>query len=109
MPEFAFIFRPTRALHPEELAPRNDAAREWALLRRREGILYGASPLEPAGVTVTRDGVSAAPREPTVASVLVIAAQDLDAAVRLAKTHPGLAFGTEIEVRVVKPTVPPAP
>ena len=44
-----------------------------------------------------------------VGAVLVIAAQDLDAAVTLAKTHPGLAYGTEIEVRPVKAVaLPPA-
>lgn len=46
-------------------------------------------------------------REPSVASVLIIEAEDLNAAVALAKGHPGLAFGTEIEVRPVKVVPPP--
>jgi hypothetical protein len=39
--------------------------------------------------------------------VLVKQAPDLDAAVMLAKGDPGLAFGTEVEVRPVK--APPTP
>jgi hypothetical protein len=102
MPEFALLFRATRAVTPEELPRRNAAARDWALARRKEGKLSFASPLEDAGFTVTRQATSPIAPERPVASVLVIQAPDLDGAVALAKGHPGLAFGTEIEVRPVK-------
>ncbi len=106
MHEFALIFRPTRAVEPEALARRNAAAREWALAQQRAGTLRTASPLDTGGVLVADGRVEPAPRDPAVAAVLVIAAESLDAAVALAKQHPGLPFGTEIEVRPVKLTRP---
>ena len=107
MPEFAFIFRPTRPVAPADLPKRNAAARAWALARRDEGIVKTASPLEDGGVVVRQQAVTPVPADGAVGAVLVIAAQDLDAAVTLAKTHPGLAYGTEIEVRPVKAVAPP--
>jgi hypothetical protein len=44
-----------------------------------------------------------------VGAVLVVQAPGLDAAVALAQGHPGLAFGTEIEVRPVKAVALPTP
>jgi hypothetical protein len=107
MKEFAFIFRPTRAVPPEELPRRNAAARDWVLDLRETGALHQASPLEDEGFTITQRAVVPTPREHAVASVLVIEANDLDSAVALAKGHPGLAYGTEIEIRPVKVVAPP--
>jgi hypothetical protein len=109
MHEFAFLFRPTRTVLPEELPRRNAAAREWAIARRREGTLRGASPLEDGGSKVTRDGVTRLADAHAVAAVLVVQAPDLEAAVALAQGHPGLAFGIEIEIRPVKPVAAPPP
>jgi hypothetical protein len=102
MPEFALIFRPGGAVDPADLPRRNVAARDWALALRRQGTLHAASPLEDNGFVVNRAGVLPLSGDRAVASVLVIAAKDLNSAVALAKGHPGLAFGTEIEVRPVK-------
>jgi hypothetical protein len=109
MPEFALIFRPTRAVPPEDLPRRNAAARAWALGLRHDGKLSFAGPLEEAGVLITSAGVKSLPTERPVAALLVIQARDLDSAVALTKGHPGLAFGTEIEVRPVKPGTAPTP
>ncbi len=109
MHEFAFIFRPTRALDPEALPRRNNAARDWAIARRREGTLLAASPLEAEGMKVKQDGVTRLADSHAVASVLVIQTKDLSAAVALAQSHPGLAYGTEIEVRPVKAIGPLPP
>jgi hypothetical protein len=109
MPEFAFIFRPTHPIAPGDLTRRNAAARNWALALQRDGKLRGASPLEDEGFWVTCEGVAPTSREGAVASVLIIEAEDLGSAVALAKRHPGLAFGTEIEVRPVKAVAPPSP
>ena len=108
MQDFAFLFRPTRALAPDELSRRNDAARDWVLARRADGTLRAASPLAEGGFSVSNQGVTPVPGDHAVASVLVIAADDLESAVAVARAHPGLAFGTEIEVRPVKPTPLPA-
>ena len=109
MHDYAFLFRPTRSVEPGELPRRNAAARDWAIARRQEGRLNGASPLEDQGVKVTRDAVTPLADARAVAAVLVLRAPDLESAVALAKGHPGLAFGTEIEVRPVKAIVAPAP
>ena len=102
MHEYALIFRSSRALTPQELPRRNAAARDWALALRRDGVLHGASPLDDDGFVVTQHGIAPASQQGAIASVLVIHAKDLEAAVTLAKGHPGLAFGSEIEVRPVK-------
>jgi hypothetical protein len=107
MQEFAFIFRAGRNLDPADLPRRNAAARDWALAQRERGALHAASPLEDDGFNVTKDGASPVVRVGAVASVLVIEAADLESAVALAKGHPGLAFGTEIEVRPLKVVAPP--
>jgi len=106
MPEFALIFRPTRPVPPDDLPRRNNAAREWALALRRDGKVTAAAPLEDAGFAVTEKGVTPVSPERAVGAVLVIQAKDLDSAVALVKGHPGLAYGTEIEVRPLK-VVPP--
>ncbi|MBV9948338.1 MAG: hypothetical protein JOZ69_15915 [Myxococcales bacterium] len=102
MSEFALLFRPARAVDPTDLPRRNAAARDWALARQADGTLRGASPLEEEGFTVGHGGVAPLAPDRAIASVLVIEAADLAAAVALAQGHPGLAFGTEIEVRPVK-------
>jgi YCII-related domain-containing protein len=109
MPEFAFIFRPTRPIAPSDLPRRNAAARDWALALQRDGKLHGANPLGDDGFKVSDTGVAPTSREGAVASVLIIEAESLESAVALAKGHPGLAFGTEIEVRPVKAVAPPSP
>ena len=109
MQEYALIFRAGRAVDPGDLPRRNAAAREWALGLQRDGTLRHASPLEDDGFVVADRGVTPVERGHAVASVLVIQAKDLESAVALAKGHPGLAFGTEIEVRPVKAVAPPTP
>jgi hypothetical protein len=102
MHEFALIFHPGPALDPAQLPRRNSAARDWALALRDQGTLTAASPLEDQGVRVSQKGLAPLGATPSIASVLVVKAKDLDSAAALAQGHPGLAFGTEIEVRPVK-------
>ena len=103
MSSFAFVFRASSDLSPEDLARRNAAARDWALARQADGALQLPAPFEGAGAIVSSAGT--APIS-DLASVLVIDAPDLDAALALARSHPGLAFGTTIEVRPIKATPP---
>ena len=104
MAEFAFLFRSTRSLTPEELPVRNGAAREWALSHQSRGVVTHAFPLEDEAVLVRDLEVTRLHAE--LASVLIIEAHDLQAAVALAVGHPGLRFGSEIEVRPVKSVAP---
>jgi len=107
MPEFALLFRTPHIPDADRLARRNAAARDWALALRQKGLLRTASPLDDAGVNVSQHGATSLAADRAVASVLVIEAETLDQAVALAQAHPGLAFGTEIEVRPVKAVPPP--
>ena len=108
MPAFALIFRPTRPIDPEALPRRNAAARDWAVALTRDGTLRTASPLEDGGAVVSDQGTAPVARDHAVASVLIVEAASLEAAIALVQGHPGLAFGTEIEVRPVKPVAPPS-
>ena len=105
--EFALIFRPTRPLDPADMPRRNASAREWALALHREGILSYATPLESEGIRVRETGTLPVDEETSIGAVLVIRANDLDAAAALAKTHPSLVYGIEIEARLVKAVVLP--
>ena len=42
----------------------------------------------------------------TVGAVLVLQAPDIAAVIELAKTHPGLSYGVEIDIRPVKAILP---
>lgn len=106
MPEYALIFRRTSPLDPAELPTRNAAARDWALALERRGVLRSAAPLQDEGRVVSARGVGAVSNTDPIASVLVVEAESLDAAIRLVQGHPGLAFGIEIEIRPVKRVVP---
>jgi hypothetical protein len=108
MKEFALIFHAGRSVNPADLPRRNAAAREWALALRRDGILRTAAPLEEEGFLVSPQGVAPVARDGAIGGVVTVFASDLQAAVTLAQGHPGLAFGTRVEVRPVKP-VPPSP
>ncbi len=106
MAEFALIFRSTRSLTPEELPIRNAAARDWALSLKEKGVLKHAFPLEQSSVSV--EDLKVTQVRSDVASVLVIEERDVQAAVALAVGHPGMRFGTEIEVLEVKSVAPAA-
>lgn len=102
MQQFAFVFRSGSSLSAEALATRNAAARAWALERRDEGVLAAAAPLAPEAHVVSAAETVVTTSD--VASVLVIEAADLEHALAIARAHPGLAFGTRIEVRAVRVT-----
>ena len=105
--DFALVFR-TRALPPEEVARRAPLVRDWAIALRERGTLQTSTLLADEGVAIGADGAtSPVVVDGAVAALTVIRAADLPAAVAVAKTFPGLSFGTTVEVRPVKP--PPGP
>ena len=106
MHDFALIFRPTKPIAQADLQRRNEAARAWALALRKDGVLLYAAPLEDDGIVVSASGTASTPNQPPVASVLIITARDSEAVLALVKTHPGLAFGTSVEIRPLKQTAP---
>jgi hypothetical protein len=112
MPEFAFLFRSRADLTPDQLARRGAAVRDWALALRASGAFRHTSVLEDGGLILSSDRtVKDLTAQGAVGAVLVVEAADLAAATALARTHPGLEYGTEIEIRRVKPlsVAPPTP
>jgi hypothetical protein len=110
MHEFAFLFRTSPGLTPDQLARRAVAVRDWALALRKAGGFRSTSLFEDQGTIIAPGGaLRPMATEGAVAAVLIVEAADFAAALELAKTHPGLAFGTSIEVRAVKPLPAPPP
>jgi hypothetical protein len=112
MPEFAFLFRSRANLPPDQLARRGALVRDWALALRASGAFRYTSLLDDGGLVMSPDRtVKDLTPQGAVGAVLIVEAADLAAATALARTHPGLEYGTEIEIRPVKPlpVAPPAP
>lgn len=102
--DFVLIFRSRpRALTPDELARRQAAAIAWAQPLREHGTLVQSILVADDGVAIAADGTSTEVGAGAIAAITVIRASDLEAATALARRHPGLAFGTSVEVRPVKP------
>lgn len=112
MPEFAFLFRSRADLSPAQVARRGAIVRDWALALRASGAFRHTSVLEDSGLVLSPDrSVKDLTPQGAIGAVLVVEATDLAAATALARTHPGLDYGTEIEIRPVKPlpVAPPGP
>lgn len=104
MHEFGLLFRTNDNLPPDQLARRAKLVRDWAIHLRETGVFRSTALFESTGVGIGPGG-KPAPIVPdgAVAGVTVIQAADFDAAVKVAQTFPGLAFGTTVEVRALKP------
>jgi len=98
MPLFAFIYHPTRALTPEELARRSQVVRHWTLEQLRAGRFHSVAVFDDAVQLV---GELQRPGPPS-AGVALVEAADWTEARALATVFPGRAFGTAVEVRQVK-------
>jgi hypothetical protein len=109
MHEYALLFRSRRAVTPEQAARRAAAVRAWAIALRDSGKFRSSTLLDDDGLTIGLDhGVTPLPADGAVAGMTVVAVPDRAAAIELAKSFPGLDFGTEVELRAVKP-LPGAP
>ena len=106
MPEFAVLFRPgPRPLDAAEQARRAAAVRAWVTDASQRGVLDHPHLLDDAGFALAADR-TAAPLGPNpLAAILIVHAADLDAAVAVARSHPGFDFGATTEVRPLKPQV----
>jgi len=106
---FVFIFRQgTRRLTEAEQTQRTEEVRTWALQKLKENRGFDPRILGEEGYrlpTVTTGDL----RDGSVTALNFIEAKDLNEAVEIAKTHPGLRYGISIEVRPWRdPRVPPA-
>jgi hypothetical protein len=111
MQQFVFLFRPgTRKLSPEEITRRGEEIRAWATEWTNKGYKFDPRALTQETYRITSEGESSAPEDKPVSNLLFFEAGSLEEAVKIAKTHPGARYGTEIEVRTwTRPGAPPAP
>ena len=109
MPDFALVFRSRSDLDPEQVARRGAAVRAWAIALRERGPLRQPYLFAPEGLLFTEAPEPTA-IEPagTVSGVTIIVADDHDAAIAIARSFPGIAFGTSVELRALAP-LPLAP
>ena len=107
MKQFVLIFRQANAgpVSPEEQAKRHAEILAWARKWIAEGYSFDPRQLGQESYRITPDGESDGSGERSVVNLLFLTAKDFDDAVRVAKTHPGVRFGTHVEVRAW--TAPP--
>ena len=108
---FLFIFRnqlhTQPKLSPEEMQKIFGSWMKWVETLKAEGVYLGGNPLEeggkmlrgPNGQNLT-DGPFAESKE-IVGGYMVISADSLDRATRIAKDCPGFTYGGSVEVRPI--------
>lgn len=103
MKPFTFIFRQgKKLLTQDELKQRAEEVRAWAMIQMKQERKLDPHILGADGFRVAPDGeVIAAPPvgEGSVIAIVFFEAMNLDEAAAIAKTHPGLRYGSSIEVR----------
>lgn len=101
MKQFVLIFRQGSAgpISPGEQAKRSTEIRAWARGWIDQGYSFDPRQLGHESYRIAPDGESDSGGERTVVNFLFLTAKDFDDAVRIAKTHPGVRFGTHVEVR----------
>lgn len=107
----------TRTSSPDQAsrldAPRQDIQtiiaeyRDWAIAREQEGRLVSAEKLSDETRVMTRHAneieIAAAPvSDRVLGGYFLITAPSLDKAIELAKSHPHLKYGGEVEVRPIE-------
>ena len=99
--QFVLIFRQGNAgqVSAEEQAKRTAEIREWARGWIEQGYSFDPRQLGQESYRIAPDGEGDGGGERSVVNLLFLTAKDFDDAVRVAKTHPGVRFGTHIEVR----------
>jgi hypothetical protein len=83
--------------------------RDWAMARAAEGRLVSAEKLSEATRVMTGSGdqvaiAESADTDRVLGGYFLIKARNLDDALALAKTHPHLKYGGEVEVRPIENT-----
>ena len=100
MQQFVFLFRPgTKKLSPEEITRRGEEIRAWAAELSNKGYKLDPRALGQETYRITSEGESSAAEDKPVSNLLFLEAGRFEEAVKIAKSHPGARYGTEIEVR----------
>jgi len=105
MKHFALLYREgARPLSPVEQKRRAEEVRAWAVRTNKQGHQLDSRIFQKDGHTLAR---ARSGKNAPVIAVTFLDARDLEEAVRIAQTHPGLQYGVTIEVR--EWTAPPTP
>lgn len=109
MKHFVIIYRQTpKQFSEEEQKRRADEVRAWALGTNQEGHrLDGRILQKDARTLAPASGASTPNNGDPVIAISFLDARDLEEAMQVAQTHPGLKYGVAIEVREWEP--PPVP
>jgi hypothetical protein len=101
MKQFVLIFRQGTAgqVSPAEEAKRSTEIRAWAKKLIAEGYSFDPRQLGHETYRITPDGESDGAGERLVVNLLFFGARDFEDAVRVAKSHPGVGYGSFVEVR----------
>src|SRR5262245_46123605 len=101
MQQFVLLFRPNPdALSEADQKERTDAILAWAQLQNDNGRKLDPRTLgkEHLWIAPASEGRTAPP-DRSLGNLLFIEARDFADAVDVARSHPGLRFGTSVEVR----------
>jgi len=103
MQQFVLLFRPgPRPLSEADLKKRADAVLVWAQLQNEQGRKLDPRTLGKERLWIAPDSVNdqVAPADVgSLGNLLFLEARDYAEAVEIARSHPGLHFGTSVEVR----------
>lgn len=98
MSDFVLLFRQgERQLSADEQRQRTDDVRTWAQQQIADGRTL--DPRMLSDHVASANGSSSSTAERPVIALLFLDARDVDDALAVANTHPGLRYGSSIEVR----------
>lgn len=112
MQQFVIIFRQgRRQLTEAELKERAAETRLWAQGQNAAGHKLEPRILAPERYVVQADGndtLATATDAPPITALLFLAASDFAQAVEIAKSHPAVRYGADVEVRPWSPPIAPS-
>ena len=115
MHHYVLIFRPTRTLTADELKRRAVEIPAWVKRVGEMGITIDPKALSPSALRLSQHGGSVVTEEgsadPTLTNLVFFDAASQEQAIDVARIHPGLHYGVNVEVREwTSPAAnPPAP
>lgn len=112
MPTFVLIFRqPDGPLGAADILQRSRETRPWAQRLNAAGHKLAPHILAAEGQWIGPDGGSGAPPAEggPLTALLFLEARDLEEAVHIARSHPGVRYGASVEVRPWAPPAAPIP
>lgn len=103
MHHYVLIFRPTRALTADELKQRAVEIPAWVKRVGNMGIILDPRALSPSAVRLSQQNESVVTEEgsadPTLTNFVFFDAANREQAVEVARVHPGLHYGVNVEIR----------